>query len=103
VTGFLSAVPLNPKTSRFLESDDVVLVSGVILPVDGGLYASNWQPNSSPFSDRAEIRRQPGARLNAFPVGAITLPFGTVIFPGKVPVVRVIAVIQSQLPNCVGY
>jgi len=29
----------------FLASDDAVFVNGVILPVDGGLHASNGQPN----------------------------------------------------------
>jgi meso-butanediol dehydrogenase/(S,S)-butanediol dehydrogenase/diacetyl reductase len=29
----------------FLASDDAIFVNGVILPVDGGLYASNGQPN----------------------------------------------------------
>ena len=29
----------------FLASEDAVFVNGVILPVDGGLHASNGQPN----------------------------------------------------------
>jgi meso-butanediol dehydrogenase/(S,S)-butanediol dehydrogenase/diacetyl reductase len=29
----------------FLASEDAVFVNGVILPVDGGLQASNGQPN----------------------------------------------------------
>jgi meso-butanediol dehydrogenase/(S,S)-butanediol dehydrogenase/diacetyl reductase len=29
----------------FLASDDAVFINGVILPVDGGLGASNGQPN----------------------------------------------------------
>jgi meso-butanediol dehydrogenase/(S,S)-butanediol dehydrogenase/diacetyl reductase len=29
----------------FLASDDAVFVNGVVLPVDGGLSASNGQPN----------------------------------------------------------
>jgi len=38
-------------------------------------------------------------RSNAFPVGAITLPLGRVIFPLNVPVARVITVIQSPLQS----
>jgi meso-butanediol dehydrogenase / (S,S)-butanediol dehydrogenase / diacetyl reductase len=29
----------------FLASEDAVFINGVILPVDGGLHASNGQPN----------------------------------------------------------
>ena len=54
--------------------------------------------SSSP-SHRAVVLK---VRSNAFPVGAITLPLGRVIFPVNVPVARVITVIQSPLPNWVG-
>jgi meso-butanediol dehydrogenase/(S,S)-butanediol dehydrogenase/diacetyl reductase len=33
----------------FLASEDAVFVNGVILPVDGGLHASNGQPNFLSF------------------------------------------------------
>jgi hypothetical protein len=39
---------------------------------------------------------------NAFPVGGMTLPFGSVISPVKVPVTRLTTVIQSPLPNWIG-
>lgn len=35
----------------FLASDDARFVNGVVLPVDGGLSASNGQPNFSAFKD----------------------------------------------------
>jgi hypothetical protein len=37
------------------------------------------------------------------PVGAITVPSGRVISPVKVPVTLVTTVIQSPLPNWIGY
>src|SRR5580700_9969654 len=40
---------------------------------------------------------------NALPVGGITLPSGRVISPVKVPVELVMTVIQSPLPNWIGY
>src|ERR1700685_2779936 len=45
----------------------------------------------------------PNSRSNAFPVGGITLPSGRVISPVKVPVTLVTTVIQSPLPNWMGY
>ena len=45
----------------------------------------------------------PNSTSNALPVGAITLPLGNAICPRNVPVVRVITVIQSPLPNWVEY
>ena len=43
------------------------------------------------------------SRSNAFPVGGIAVPSGRVISPVKVPVERVTTVIQSPLPNWIGY
>src|SRR5262249_26114828 len=45
----------------------------------------------------------PNSTSKALPVGAITLPSGRTICPRNVPVARVITVIQSPLPNWVGY
>jgi hypothetical protein len=45
----------------------------------------------------------PNSTSNAFPVGAITLPLGRTISPLNVPVARVTTVIQSPLPNWIGY
>jgi hypothetical protein len=43
------------------------------------------------------------SRSNAFPVGAMTVPSGWIISPVRVPVVRQTTVIQSPLPNWIGY
>src|SRR5262249_15361101 len=45
----------------------------------------------------------PNSTSKALPVGAITLPSGRTICPRNVPVARVITVIQSPVPNWVGY
>src|SRR4029077_3511899 len=45
----------------------------------------------------------PNSTSNALPVGAITLPSGRVSSPVKVPVALVTTVIQSPLPNWIGY
>src|SRR5439155_23832000 len=45
----------------------------------------------------------PELEVEAFPVGAITVPSGRVISPVKVPVAFVTTVIQSPLPNWMGY
>lgn len=46
----------------FLASDDASFVNGVILPVDGGLAASNGQPNPSCLG-RAEVPARVRHRL----------------------------------------
>ena len=45
----------------------------------------------------------PNSTSNAFPVGGITVPSGSVISPLKVPVAFVTTVIQSPPPNWIGY
>src|SRR2546427_7711280 len=45
----------------------------------------------------------PNSTSNVFPVGGIRVPFGSIISPVKLPVARVTTVIQSPLPNWVGY
>jgi hypothetical protein len=58
-------------------------------------HARNFPPSVSTLNDIFGKR--------AHTVGAITLPPGKIISPVKVPVVRVITVIQSPLSNWIGY
>jgi hypothetical protein len=53
----------------FLAREDARFINGVILPVDGGLHASNGQPNYSHSSAKAEFRQaQKFIRVSCSPV-----------------------------------
>ena len=53
MTAFVERLPIGRAATpddiagviAFLASQDAVFINGVILPVDGGLHASNGQPN----------------------------------------------------------
>jgi meso-butanediol dehydrogenase/(S,S)-butanediol dehydrogenase/diacetyl reductase len=53
MTAFVERLPIGRAATpddiagviAFLAGEDAVFINGVILPVDGGLHASNGQPN----------------------------------------------------------
>ena len=56
----------------FLASDDASFVNGVILPVDGGLAASNGQPNFLALFGQADVPARVRHRLgNQDPSGTL--------------------------------